>query len=71
MNINCSRCGKPTSSFINGICVSCYNRENLPQGWECPKCGFCYSPYVSECSNCNRITVTYSSNKTELIEKSS
>jgi len=23
------------------------------QGWECPKCGRCYSPFVMECSRCN------------------
>lgn len=25
-------------------------------GWQCPKCGFCYSPFVTECSYCNRGT---------------
>lgn len=22
-------------------------------GWLCSKCGNCYSPFVTECSNCN------------------
>ena len=23
-----------------------------PRGWECPKCGKCFAPWVSECSEC-------------------
>lgn len=23
------------------------------KGWECPKCGRCYSPFVTDCSACN------------------
>ncbi len=24
------------------------------QGWECPKCGYVYAPYMTQCTNCNR-----------------
>lgn len=24
------------------------------QGWECPKCGYVYSPITPSCFNCNR-----------------
>lgn len=24
-----------------------------PRGWECPKCGKVYAPFVAECSKCN------------------
>lgn len=24
------------------------------EGWECPKCGYCYSPAMPCCTNCNR-----------------
>lgn len=26
------------------------------KGWECPKCGRCYSPIVRECDFCNQIS---------------
>lgn len=26
----------------------------MNQGWQCPKCGFCYAPFQPECLNCNR-----------------
>jgi hypothetical protein len=25
----------------------------MPKGWECPKCGRVYAPFVSECQTCN------------------
>lgn len=31
------------------------------QGWECPKCGGCYAPSVTECHRCVPPTVTVSS----------
>ena len=31
------------------------------QGWECPRCGACYAPWVAKCSTCAvRISVTAS-----------
>lgn len=39
-----------------------YSENNLPntipirthqQGWECPKCGSVYAPFMMECSRCN------------------
>lgn len=38
-----------------------YNETNLPftykgtaqQGWQCPKCGCIYAPYVYGCAKCN------------------
>ena len=24
------------------------------QGWECPKCGRCYSPYTAQCAVCGQ-----------------
>lgn len=37
-------------------------QKNL--GWECPKCGRCYSPYKTECSYCSTSTYTSSSTNT-------
>lgn len=39
--------------------------SNTPQGWECPKCGSVYAPYVAKCGNCNHSTpkVTTASTK--------
>ena len=28
------------------------------KGWECPKCGKCYAPFVKECESCNNTTTT-------------
>jgi hypothetical protein len=29
--------------------------EQTNMGWECPKCGRCYSPHKTECSHCPEI----------------
>lgn len=29
-------------------------------GWECPKCGACYAPFVAACFNCTGKTATVS-----------
>lgn len=48
----------PPRKFGNPI-----NETNLPntspfrthqQGWECPKCGSVYAPFMTECKKCNR-----------------
>jgi hypothetical protein len=33
-----------------------------PMGWECPKCGKVYAPFVTECGTCgkNVVTITWS-----------
>lgn len=28
------------------------------QGWECPKCGRCYSPFTAACGVCGPVTIT-------------
>ena len=39
------------------------SEENV-KGWECPKCGKIYSPFMSECISCN-VKKTYSENKND------
>lgn len=60
-------CGKElTSTDIDNMCPSCRNNATLSgikeitgidltsqKGWECPKCGRIYAPYVPECHSCN------------------
>jgi hypothetical protein len=37
------------------------------KGWQCPNCGHCYAPWISECSQCNDSGDT--SNRTNLYEE--
>ena len=58
-------CGKDLfTTDTDGICTSCRNKlsSNISlfgidltsqKGWECPKCGRIYAPYVPECHICN------------------
>jgi len=62
--MSCSRCGKEiqpaTDNYINQICSDCCNKvkENIPYqsnwpiGWQCPVCGWVYSPYKLQCDWC-------------------
>jgi len=33
-----------------------------PNGWECPKCGRVWAPWVKECSDCNNLIGPYKGN---------
>ena len=52
MKCNCIRCG---SEIRHGICYTCCNpnteglSNQIPKGWECPKCGKVNAPTVTEC----------------------
>ena len=37
------------------------------EGWKCPGCGACYSPYVSKCSRCPGTTFWSVSTNTPVV----
>ena len=64
----CLKCGRQLST--SKICGVCGTRPVSPgvgmQGWECPKCGSVYSPYVMACGVCGKQITT--GNSTAKIE---
>lgn len=49
----CAQCGAfvPVGAFH---CCSVPGVSATLTGWKCPKCGNVYSPFVVECTRCNK-----------------
>ena len=52
----CYRCGSPLGTTdSDGCCSRCKNLQNpqytspIPHGWQCPRCGTIYAPWVDRC----------------------
>jgi hypothetical protein len=65
--MKCEKCGKETTTIYMKDykehlgCPNCINPYNIMnsinapthlQGWICPNCGSCYSPFINECPKC-------------------
>lgn len=60
--MKCIVCNKElTTADFESICNECKNKLSKSPivntfsnyGWECPKCGKVYAPFISECRFCN------------------
>lgn len=52
---NCSKCGRLSAIFINGLCSHCFGNQTATDivgamyGWICPRCGVVHGPQVPQC----------------------
>lgn len=69
--MKCYMCNKELTTGdcgTKGLCNECINKsyyspvKNL--GWECPKCGRVYAPFIGECNNCNQVKIYTNSTTT-------
>ena len=54
----CPDCEKLTHGDCGQHNTHYYSQEYL-QGWECPKCGSIYSPFIPECGICRMSKVKF------------